>query len=97
MAHLFRSAVMGIAGADEPDQPTSAHDGKSNGLLLSLGIGWIPEKPLARARGRGSMRRKFARVKHEAFRRMKTCLAGNFVGRVRATSANGLYVFFIRQ
>jgi len=40
MAHLFRSAARAIAGADEADQSTSADDGKSNGLLLSLGMGF---------------------------------------------------------
>jgi NAD(P)-dependent dehydrogenase (short-subunit alcohol dehydrogenase family) len=49
MAHLFRSAAKGIAGADASDHPTSAADGKSNGLLLSLGMGLGPEG--LRARG----------------------------------------------
>jgi hypothetical protein len=64
MAHLFRSAVKRVAGADVSDQPTSAADGKSNGLLLSLGMGFGFRKSLGQdAQGEGSMRSKLVTVK----------------------------------
>jgi hypothetical protein len=56
MAHLFRSAAKAIAGADFSDQPTSTADGKSNGLLLSLGMGGVPKNQERDAQGEGSMR-----------------------------------------